>query len=281
MLLHVFGHVHANHGVLVAEHHLCQCAAEFGFADAGRPEKEEGTERPFRVFQPHSAAANCFGHGVHSLRLSDDAFFQDFVEVQQLFAFFAFHLPHGDTRPCRHDVCDVVCRDDKGAVAVVFFPGGACTAQLIAQSLFFVAQARRLLKVLRLDGFFLAAADGVGFRFQRLQIRRGSIVRDAQARRCLVHEVDGFVRQIAVVDIPCGQPNRRLQRLVRDFQFVVRLIFVAQSVQNADGVLGGGFADHDRLKTAFQRGVFFDILAIFRDGRRADQLHFTAGERRL
>ena len=39
--------------------------------------------------------------------------------------------------------------------------------------------------------------------------------------------------------------------------------------------------DHNRLETAFQRGIAFDVLAIFVQRRRADALQFAARQRRL
>ena len=37
----------------------------------------------------------------------------------------------------------------------------------------------------------------------------------------------------------------------------------------------------DRLETPFQRGIFFNVLTIFIDGRCANQLNFPAGKRRF
>ncbi len=48
VLLHVFGHVDAEHGVLVVEQEFGERAGEFGFADARRSEKDEGTDGTLR-----------------------------------------------------------------------------------------------------------------------------------------------------------------------------------------------------------------------------------------
>ena len=39
--------------------------------------------------------------------------------------------------------------------------------------------------------------------------------------------------------------------------------------------------DQHRLEAAFERRVFFDVLAIFVERRRADAMEFAAGEHRL
>ena len=48
VLLHVLGHVDADHGVLVVEQALGQRAADLGLADAGGAEKDERTDRTIR-----------------------------------------------------------------------------------------------------------------------------------------------------------------------------------------------------------------------------------------
>ena len=59
--------------------------------------------------------------------------------------------------------------------------------------------------------------------------------------------------------------------------------FVAlfQTAQDRDGGLDGRFGDQNRLKSPFQRRVFFDVLAVFVEGSCADGAQFAAGELRL
>ena len=59
------------------------------------------------------------------------------------------------------------------------------------------------------------------------------------------------------------------------------LVFVAQALQNLDGVLNRRRFDLHRLETAFERGVLLDVFAIFVQRGRADALHLAAGKRRL
>jgi hypothetical protein len=52
VLLHVLGHVDADHGLLVVEHELGQRTRQLGLADAGGTDEEERADRPVRVLQP-------------------------------------------------------------------------------------------------------------------------------------------------------------------------------------------------------------------------------------
>src|SRR5437016_10604831 len=61
VLLHELGHVEADQSLLGAEHELRERARYFGFADAGRTEKQEGTDGPVRAFQAGTAASDGAG----------------------------------------------------------------------------------------------------------------------------------------------------------------------------------------------------------------------------
>ena len=60
-------------------------------------------------------------------------------------------------------------------------------------------------------------------------------------------------------------------------RFVARL----EPAQDRDRVFDARLADEDRLKAPLQRGVFFDVLAIFVERRGADAAQLAAGQRRL
>ena len=62
---------------------------------------------------------------------------------------------------------------------------------------------------------------------------------------------------------------------------MVLRVAVAQPAQNRDRLLDARLVNHHRLEAAFKRGVGFDVLSIFVEGRRADALQFAAGEFRL
>ena len=59
------------------------------------------------------------------------------------------------------------------------------------------------------------------------------------------------------------------------------LVALAQATQNFDGVFDGRLTDVDRLETAFQGGISFDVLPVFIQRCGADALQLTACQGRL
>ena len=59
--------------------------------------------------------------------------------------------------------------------------------------------------------------------------------------------------------------------------FVARL----EAAEDGDRVFDVRLADEDRLEAPLQGGVFFDVLAIFVERRRADAAQLAAGQGRL
>ena len=152
---------------------------------------------------------------------------------------------------------------------------------LVAQVLLVVAQARGLLEVLPVDGRLLLAHDGRDALVELAQVRRRGHPADAQSRARLVDEVDRLVREEAVVDVAVGHVGRRDERGVGDGDAVVRLVAVAQPLEDLDRVGQRRLGDLDRLEAALERGVLLDVLAVLVERRRADDLQLTAGEHRL
>ncbi len=95
---------------------------------------------------------------------------------------------------------------------------------------------------------------------------------------CLVHQVDGLVREEAVAEVAVGEGGRRVERLVGEAHLVVDLVGVAEPLEDLDGLLDGGFGHHDGLETAFQGGVLLDVLAVLVDGGGADHAEVAPGE---
>ena len=62
---------------------------------------------------------------------------------------------------------------------------------------------------------------------------------------------------------------------------MVQFVFLLDAAQDRDRVLDRRLADIDRLEAAFERGVLFDVLAVFVEGRGADAMQFAARQGRL
>ena len=281
VLLHVFGHIDAYHRVLVAEHHVGERLRELGLADAGRSEEDKRSHRTLRVFESNAPAAYRLSDRRDSLVLTDNPLLQYRSEIQHLRALLVSELLYRYTCPRGHYVSDVVRADRQrfgrlGRLPLIFL-GFAVLGQL----LLLVAQCGGALEVLRFYSFLLVGADSFNPILGVAQVRRGSLRRDTLLRRGFIDKVNRFIRQIAVVYIPLRQRNRGVDCLVCDFDLVVRFISVAQTDEYLHRFVSGRFADHYRLKTAFERRVLFNVRTVFVDCRRADHLYLTAGERRL
>ena len=83
MALHVFRHVDADHGVLVAEDRLGERLGQLGLADAGRAEEQEGGDRPAAFAQAGAGEAHGVAHRLDRLVLADDALVQPLLHLDQ------------------------------------------------------------------------------------------------------------------------------------------------------------------------------------------------------
>lgn len=59
--------------------------------------------------------------------------------------------------------------------------------------------------------------------------------------------------------------------------------FVAffQAAENGDRIFYRRLVNHDRLETAFEGGVFFDVFLVFVEGRSPDAAQVAAGQHRF
>ena len=94
-------------------------------------------------------------------------------------------------------------------------------------------------------------------------------------------EVDRLVGQEAVGDVAVRQLGGRLQRLLGDVDLVVRLVAVAQALEDLHGLLGRRLVDRDLLEAALQGGVALEVLAVLVERGRAHGLQLAARQRRL
>src|SRR5205085_2676679 len=136
---------------------------------------------------------------------------------------------------------------------------------------------------------------GIGFARQRLllDLQLGHTTRqlvdllrhrrqlDAQTRGRFVDEVDCLIGKESVGDVAMRQRGRGDDRRVGDLHAVMHFVALFQSAQDADRVFHRRFADVNGLEAALKRGIFFDVLLIFVERRRADGAQLAARERRL
>ena len=96
-----------------------------------------------------------------------------------------------------------------------------------------------------------------------LKRRRFVLKRETQGGRRLVYQVYGFVRKEALGDVADGKLNRRYYRIIRDAHAVKELVALFEPAQNGYRILRGGLVHIDRLESARESRVVFDVLLEF------------------
>ena len=339
VLLHVFGHVDADDGVLAVEQEIRQRFAQFRLADAGGSEKQERSVWPVRVRQPGAGAPYGVRDRDNRFVLADHPAPQCLLHLQQLVPFTLQHLCDGYARPPGDDFGNLVFRYLVAQQLQRFRLGPPGVFQLflevrddavlqfrhpaeIAGTLRRLELHARLLQLLldlvrALQRRFFPFPDLfqvgelpfnlpditfqvcqalfrclIGFLLQGLALDlhldetplqpvhrlRLGIDLDADAAGGLVDQVDGLVGQLPVGDVALPQGRRGDDRGVGDLDVVVHFITLFQAAQDGYGVVHAWFVDKHFLETPFQRRVFFDVLAVFVQGRGAYAVQLTPGQ---
>ena len=84
---------------------------------------------------------------------------------------------------------------------------------------------------------------------------------------CLVDHVDGFVGQLAVVDVTIRQLYSGFDRIGGVFNRVMLFEVFLQTLQDLDGIWHRRLVHVDFLETTRQRAIFFEVLTEFFIGR--------------
>src|SRR5690349_10722567 len=83
VLLHVFRHVDAHHGVLVIEQEIGERASSLRLSDAGWTEEDERADGPIRILESSARATHRIRHSAHRFVLTDDASRELLIELRQ------------------------------------------------------------------------------------------------------------------------------------------------------------------------------------------------------
>ena len=111
-----------------------------------------------------------------------------------------------------------------------------------------------------------------------VQLGRHRVDLGPELGRRFVHEVDCFVGQESIRDVPVRQHRRGHESGVLDAYAVMNLVTLLQAAKDRYRVFDRRLIHHHRLKAPFERGVFLDVLAILVEGGCTDAVEFTAGE---
>ena len=162
---------------------------------------------------------------------------QLFFHVEQTVGFLLRQLQDRDAGPVRQHLCNLVLANLGDFLEVTGTPLLFLLSALLAQLALLIAQASCLFEVLGIDGRFLFLADLSDAVIDLAQALWRGHALDAHARASLIEKVNGLIRQKAVIDVAIREGSCSVQRLIGIRHAVVSLVFIAQALQNQEGVI--------------------------------------------
>ena len=245
------------------------------------PEEDERAARALGVLEAGPGAADGPRQRLERLLLADDPLVQLVLHAQELRRLLLGEAVDGDARPGGQHLGDDLLVDDVEEVDALGAQLGLLALLAVEALLLLLGQLLGLLEGALLDGGFLVGPQPRDLLVELLGVRRRAHATDAQAAARLVDEVDRLVRQVAVGQVAVGQVGRGHEGLVGDAHRVVRLVAVAQALEDVDGQRHRRLVDLDRLEAPLEGGVLLEVLAVLVDGGGADGLQLAAGQHRL
>ena len=139
-----------------------------------------------------------------------------------------------------------------------------------------VAAFGRRIVVFLVDGLLLFRVQGGDGLLVGLEVGRTHGVLHADARAGFVDGVDGLVRQQPGGQIAGGELHGGAERALVVLHVVVLLVARSDAAEDFHGFVLRRLVYGDGLESALERGVLFDGLVVFLEGRRAHHLQFAA-----
>ena len=101
---------------------------------------------------------------------------------------------------------------------------------------------------------------------------------DTNARRGLINQIDGLVRQLAITDVAMRQRRRSDDGGIGNFDSVVKLVAFFEATQNRDRVRDGRLFNQNLLEPPLQCGIFLQVLTILIESRRPNAVQVAASQ---
>ena len=146
---------------------------------------------------------------------------------------------------------------------------------------FAIAKGGGAFEILGFNGGFFFGANGFDLSGGGFKFGRAEAGGNTAAGASFVHDIDGFIGEVAAGDIALAETNGGGEGIIGDFGMVMGFVLGAEAVKDGDGLVDRGGVDANGLKTAFEGGVLFDILSVLVHGGGADALQFAAGKGRF
>ena len=281
VLLTELAHVERDQRALVVEQELGERLGKLGLSDAGRAGEDERARGALRVLQPRALTTDRLRQGCDRLFLTDDALVQRLLHEDEAARLLLGELEHRDAGGLGEHLSDQTLVNDGGRRDLTRTPLLLEAQALGKQALLLVAQGCCLLEVLVLGCRFLLLANLRDLLVELAKLRRARQDAETQARTGLIDQVDGLIGQEPVADVAVGEVCGGDDRAIRDLHLVVRLVPVAQPLEDVDRVGQARLGDLNRLEAALERSILLEVLAVLIQRRGTDGLQLTACEERL
>ena len=203
------------------------------------------------------------------------------LHVEELLGLFFGEAVNGDTSPLRENLGDLLFVDHRGVVVAGRERFALFLATIGHEVALLITQLSGPLELLRLHGLPFVTADAGETLVDLLDVWRQVGALETHPAACLVDEVDGLVRQVAVGDVPIGEVGGVDEGLVGEADPMMVLVAGAQPFEDLDGVRNRGLVDLDRLEATLERRVLLEVLPVLLEGGGADRLQLAAREHRL
>ena len=257
VLLHVLAHVDLHEGLFVAEHEFGERLGQQRLADARGTGEEKHARGPLRDLQSAAAAADGLGDLLDRLVLADDPLVQLVFHLQEPCGSSSLDSRVSGTPVIlRDDLRDHFVIDDAVGLAGLVAPLAGERFLLLLELVGLIAKAGRLLEVLVGDRFFLGDVEPLDLLFEFLQIRRADHRLEPDAGTRLVDHVDRLVRQAAARDVTVRQLDGPCKASSVILHAVVRLVAVAESLEDLDRLVPARRLDDHGLEAALEAPSF-------------------------
>ena len=262
MLLHVLGHVDADHVGLVVEHELGQSPGQFSLAHTRRPQEDEAADGALGVAQPGAGAADGLGHRNHRLVLADHPPVQVVLHVHQALALTLQQPPGGDAGPTGNQLSDVQLVHDQERCRGVRGEGGflltSRSSPFVSFGLVLLLQPHPLganlggaLVVRTLGRRLLLIGQPVDAFLHGLEAGGQAFGVDTHLAGGLVDEVHRFVGHLPPRDVAVAEPGGGHQGVVGDVHLVMGLVAGPKHPKDLNRFVHRRFIQVYGLKAAF------------------------------
>ena len=154
---------------------------------------------------------------------------QCFFQFEQPLGLVLSQLDNRNVRPRRHNLRNLDFGHLPFLAMRVFPPLVFARFHVLLKLLFLIAQLGGFFKVLMRNRLLFFLAYLACFIFHLFQVRRRDIKTKPHFRRCLVHQINRFVGQKSIRQIPVRKLYSCAECSVCNLNFVMRLVFVAQT----------------------------------------------------